>query len=97
MKGYHQDGDLRKQLENLPCNVHTVKIGHLVIEENQVGWSIQHLVQGFGAGSRLTAYVPGFLLLQNSPRQLAAERLFSALGRFGDVIGDYGQDYFLAG
>ena len=50
-------------------------------------------VQAFQIGS---LPVLNTLLLQNSPRQLAADRLFSALTRFGDVIGDYGQDYFLA-
>jgi hypothetical protein len=66
MKCHHKNGNLREELGNLPGDIDSVQIRHLIIQQDQIGGRrLQNLLKGLGASSSLGAYPPRFLLLQD--------------------------------
>src|SRR5579862_7175906 len=68
MDSYHQDRNLGKEIANLPRDIDTVQVWHLIVQHDEIGRSVLHSAQSFGTGSRFTADLPRSLLLQNRPQ-----------------------------
>ena len=61
----HQNGDIGEHFGDLPGDVDSVQIGHLVVQNHQIWGGLEDLVKSFGAGSRLSADLPRLLLFKD--------------------------------
>src|ERR1700722_15014563 len=75
MNGYHQDGDLRKELGNLSGYVKSIQIRHLEIQQNHVRRIFFHTLKGFPASASLVADLPSALLLEQRPQIMPDRRV----------------------
>src|SRR5271154_6091854 len=66
MNSHHQDRNFRKQLPDLPGSVNPIQLGHLKVEQDQVGRILPDTFERFPSVSSLPTYSPAVLQFEKA-------------------------------